>query len=335
MKKTKPKSASIHRAAILLVITFLFGCSSTDKTTNKTEKGPDGTIAYLVHVETSEPGARIELDGNYVGLAPLDLKIYGDRDGTFHNFGSMECVIRASPSGNVGQEQFKVFRTGGLFTQEDRIPKQIFFSMTAPQVERRAQQPDNGAQRLVASLIYGLSQAGNSSSREPKPGNTLFTDPTVAAQANEPRSGKVLFTNPTLASQSSNPNLTPPSALNANPAHQNQKPQKLMLFGGVGHKIYLGCISCELDAEDSIFNVDGPKGKSITGKISQESIWNTFGPFGDKFSDSSPWNKLGNNPPIIVDQNGNSYGYFTLNKSHPNQTKIPELLNLIQMITPE
>jgi hypothetical protein len=32
--------------------------------------------------------------GEYFGKIPLTLKIYGDKDGTFHNFGSQEYVVQ-------------------------------------------------------------------------------------------------------------------------------------------------------------------------------------------------------------------------------------------------
>src|SRR5947207_14133309 len=61
------------------------------------ERGPHGTMAYDVLIEASEPGARIEANGEYVGNTPLHLKIFGDSDGTFHDFGSESYIIRALP----------------------------------------------------------------------------------------------------------------------------------------------------------------------------------------------------------------------------------------------
>ena len=103
---------------------FLAGCATTTA-----EHGPNGTIAYLVEVETSKPGVRIEANEEYIGKAPLTLKIFGDKDGTFHNFGSSEYAIRAMPVSTNQNIQTKVFRTGGWFSQEDRIPKKIYFDM--------------------------------------------------------------------------------------------------------------------------------------------------------------------------------------------------------------
>ena len=112
--------------ALLLTAFILAGCASEPP---NVEHGPNGTIAYLVPIEASEPGVKIEADNNYVGEAPLTLKIFGDRDGTFHNFGSSEYVIRAIPASTNQFTQTKVFRTGGWFSQEDRIPTRLYFDM--------------------------------------------------------------------------------------------------------------------------------------------------------------------------------------------------------------
>ena len=92
-----------------------------------TERGPDGTVAYKVPVDSSEPAARIEVNGESVGTTPMVLKIFGDRDGTFHNFGSYEFIVRAFPPGTGRPAQAKVFYTGVLMGKEDKIPEKIYF----------------------------------------------------------------------------------------------------------------------------------------------------------------------------------------------------------------
>lgn len=114
-------------ATILVTASVLAGCSTTPP---NAEKGRDGTIAYYVQVESSEPGVRIEANNDYVGTTPLKLKIFGDKDGTFHNFGSYEYIIRAFPLNTNQYMQTKVFRCGKWFTQEDRIPGRIHFDMS-------------------------------------------------------------------------------------------------------------------------------------------------------------------------------------------------------------
>jgi hypothetical protein len=91
------------------------------------ERGPDGTIAYKVPVDSSEPGARIEVNGDSVGATPMVLRIFGDTDGTFHNFGSYQFLVRAYPPGTNRPAQTKVFHTGVLMGKEDKIPQKIYF----------------------------------------------------------------------------------------------------------------------------------------------------------------------------------------------------------------
>jgi hypothetical protein len=45
-------------------------------------------------------------------------------------------------------------------------------------------------------------------------------------------------------------------------AHAQTAPPKLMLFGGEGHKTYLGCLNCPKYASDSVFNEYGPHGST-------------------------------------------------------------------------
>lgn len=115
----------------MIAIAFgLGGCATS--TGSKAERGPEGTIAYKVEVESSTPNVRIEVNDDYIGKTPLTLTIYGDRDGTFHNFGSKDYIIRAFPVSTNQHPQTKMFRTGGWFSEEDRIPKRIYFDMGQP-----------------------------------------------------------------------------------------------------------------------------------------------------------------------------------------------------------
>ena len=108
-------------AAILLI-----GCETIPP---GAERGPHGTMAFDVLIEASAPGARIEANGEHVGETPLHLKIFGDPDGTFHDFGSSYYVIRALPVSTNQFEQVRFFGTGQWFGPEDQIPKQVYFDM--------------------------------------------------------------------------------------------------------------------------------------------------------------------------------------------------------------
>src|SRR5437867_9003119 len=105
---------------------FVAGCQTVPP---GAERGPHGTIAYAVLVEASEPGARIEAEDNPVGNTPVHLKIFGDTDGTFHDFGSDYYVIRALPLTTNQFPQVRMFGTGRWFGPEDRIPQRIYFDM--------------------------------------------------------------------------------------------------------------------------------------------------------------------------------------------------------------
>ncbi len=109
----------------MLAAIFIAGCATSDG--QRPEKGPEGTIAYLVEVDSSDPGVRIEANNEYVGKTPITLKIFGDKKGRFHNFGSYHYTITAYPVRPGQQPQTKDFRTGGWFTGVDMIPKKLFF----------------------------------------------------------------------------------------------------------------------------------------------------------------------------------------------------------------
>src|SRR5271167_3273147 len=90
-------------------------------------------------------------------------------------------------------------------------------------------------------------------------------------------------------------------------------PQELMLFGGEGHKTYLGCLNCSQYASDSILNQYGPHGSPY----SSDSIFNKYSEFGSKYSQYGACNPYATDPPVIVDNNGTFYGRLTMNQYHP------------------
>jgi len=109
---------------------FLTGCGTPIPP--GAERGPHGTMAYDVLVDASPPGARIEVNGEVVGNTPVHIKIFGDPDGTFHDFGSYYYVVRALPLTTNQFPQARWFRTGHMMTPEDRIPRRIDFGMSRP-----------------------------------------------------------------------------------------------------------------------------------------------------------------------------------------------------------
>lgn len=87
-------------------------------------------------------------------------------------------------------------------------------------------------------------------------------------------------------------------------------PTKLMIFGGVDHKTYLGCLNCSEYAPDSVENKYGPHGSPYA----TESIFNHYGLFGSPYSVNGACNRYAVDPPVIVDSAGKYYGRLTLNR---------------------
>lgn len=113
----------------LAAASLLVGCETVPE---GADRGPHGTVPYNVAIEASEPDVKIHANGQYVGTAPLTLKIYGDKDGTFHDFGSYDYIVQAFPTKTNQFVQTRVFGTGRMFTPEDKIPPQIYFDMNQP-----------------------------------------------------------------------------------------------------------------------------------------------------------------------------------------------------------
>jgi hypothetical protein len=112
-------------AAIALVGASLAGC----ETTPDDEKGADHTVGYYMRVEASEPGVSIETNGVFAGKTPLQLHVFGDKNGFFHNLGSPEYSVRALPIHTNQFPQAQVFSTGNKSLPGARIPGLIFFDM--------------------------------------------------------------------------------------------------------------------------------------------------------------------------------------------------------------
>ena len=92
--------------------------------------------------------------------------------------------------------------------------------------------------------------------------------------------------------------------------------QSILIYGGDNHDVYLGCLNCDKYESSSIWNKYGDNGS----KYNSDCIWNKYGDYGGKYSDNSPFNKYASNPPVLVDSDGNFYGYFTTDKYFAKRT---------------
>ena len=101
--------------------------------------------------------------------------------------------------------------------------------------------------------------------------------------------------------------------------------KELLLFVDNGSQhVFLGCFSCNPYSDNSIWNEYGDYGS----KYSDNSIWNKFGDYGSNFSSYSPWSKFSNQAPVLVDEDGGFYGYFTCNISKYNRVS-PDLMDFL------
>ena len=92
--------------------------------------------------------------------------------------------------------------------------------------------------------------------------------------------------------------------------------KEFQIYGGTGNKSFLGCIGCNEFSSDSICNRFGTYGN----EFSTNGMFNKFAGFGNEFSRKSPWNEFStsNDVPVLVDKQGNFYGYFTINQYRSN-----------------
>lgn len=88
--------------------------------------------------------------------------------------------------------------------------------------------------------------------------------------------------------------------------------KELLLFGGSNHNEFLGCLGCSEYSSDSVCNEYSKYGNEYGA-----NMWNEFSsPHGNEYSSSSPWNEYSTSKsvPVLVDRQGNFYGYFTINR---------------------
>lgn len=96
------------------------------------------------------------------------------------------------------------------------------------------------------------------------------------------------------------------------------KAQSILIFGGKNHDVFLGCLNCTKYDNNSIWNKYGDFGS----KYNEKCIWNKYSEYSGKYSDFSPFNKYASYPPVLVDADGNFYGYFTANKYKDKRTDL-------------
>jgi hypothetical protein len=84
----------------------------------------------------------------------------------------------------------------------------------------------------------------------------------------------------------------------------------LVVYGGDGHKTFLGCLDCSKYDSNAILNPYG----SFGSKYSSTSILNEYGEFGSRYSSYSACNQYASDPPVVIDGNGQYHGRLTVNR---------------------
>jgi hypothetical protein len=99
----------------------------------------------------------------------------------------------------------------------------------------------------------------------------------------------------------------------------------LLIFGGSGHDEFLGCLTCSEYDSDSVCNGYGTYGN----EYSSSGMWNEYSGFGNEYSSDSPWNEYSSSKsiPVLVDSEGNFYGYFTINEYRSDAVEFASEMN--------
>lgn|GEM_PF-1912478 len=106
---------------------------------------------------------------------------------------------------------------------------------------------------------------------------------------------------------------------------------RALLYGGRDHAVFLGCFSCNEFDPESVFNQFGKYGS----RFSATSISNHFSAYGSEFSGDSACNQFASNPPILVDNNGRSYGALTLNQFARGAITDPAIIRWLRVVVCE
>lgn len=93
------------------------------------------------------------------------------------------------------------------------------------------------------------------------------------------------------------------------------------LYSDDGEYNYLGKLVTGKHDTDGLWNEYSDYG----GKFGKYSIWNKYSDYGDGYSRYSAFNKYASNPPLIVDDNGEIFGYLTEDKYQTDGYTILEL----------
>jgi len=102
--------------------------------------------------------------------------------------------------------------------------------------------------------------------------------------------------------------------------------EKILIYGGENSDVFLGCLNCDKFDKESIWNSTGDYGSTL----GEYSIWNKFRKYGGEMGDYSPFNKFSTTPPILVDSNGKSYGFLSVDLLHKQSTELELAIYIVE-----
>src|SRR5579883_1940199 len=70
---------------------------------------------------------------------------------------------------------------------------------------------------------------------------------------------------------------------------------EVLIFGGQGHREFLGCLNCSEMSPNSVWN-----DMSQYGWGNGFATWNPFGPYKNPYGSESACNEYANDPPVLV-----------------------------------
>jgi hypothetical protein len=107
---------------------FLFGCASPNAWLSASPKtSPAPALKKKIQIVSEPVGARIEVNQNYIGYAPIAVEIEADQHGDFAHMTS----IAASPSGPLPNNT-PVYLQSLTFLMGQPIPSRLYFDNRLP-----------------------------------------------------------------------------------------------------------------------------------------------------------------------------------------------------------
>ena len=113
MHRAHPLFPAIPASLMASVLLLCSGCASHTHVERQRLK---------VQIVSEPKGAKIEVNGQYVGDAPLTVDIEASNDGRFWR----DTIIKAYPA-ETGYTQIKAFNGKSRWTISDAVPPKIFF----------------------------------------------------------------------------------------------------------------------------------------------------------------------------------------------------------------